>query len=187
MFAPLNVGGAPGQLPIKLPLDSIARSSWLEAFLSYPPVRAMTPVPILVIILPLIWWFFRSTWADLELEATDYRAQLARKNRFDTRPLVCLIFVAVTLTVQEYYGGRRLYDSIIRPWLFQMETTGWHKLHLAQFDEYYSYAWWVAARVIGYVLLPFPIWKFFTQKTACSIWVCEYADSLGTFGSMSRA
>ena len=164
MFAPLSIGGAPGQIPIKLPLDSIARSSWLEAFLSFAPVRAMTPVPILVLILPVIWWFFRSTWSDLELEDTDYRAQLARKNKFDTRPLVCLIFVAVTLTVQEYYGGRKLYDSIIRPWLFQMEAMGWRKLHLAQFDEYYSYAWWVAARVIGYVLLPFPLWKILYPK-----------------------
>ena len=175
MFAPLSVGGAPGQIPIKLPLDSIARASWLDAFLSYPPVRAMTPVPILVLILPVIWWFFRSTWSDLELEATDYRAQLARRNKFDTRPLVCLLFVAVTLTVQEYYGGRKLYDSIIRPWLLQMEATGWRKMHLAQFDDFYSYAWWVAARVIGYVLLPFPIWKLLYPK-----------DSLLDFGLRIR-
>ena len=164
MFALMNIGGAPGLTPIKLPIETITRISWFETLLSYAPVKSLVPVPLLVIILPVVWLFFRSTWSDLEREATDYREQLARNNRFDTRPLVCLIFVAVTLTVQEYYGGRRLYDAIIRPWLQQMEATGWHKVHLAQFDDFYGYAWWVIARVLGYVVLPFPLWKILYPK-----------------------
>ena len=164
MFALLNIGGAPGQLPIKLPVNTITRISWFDTLLSYAPVKALVPVPILVLILPVVWLFFRSTWSDLEREATDYREQLARNNRFDTRPLVCLIFVAVTLTVQEYYGGRKLYDVMIRPWLQQMEAMGWRKVHLAQFDDFYGYAWWVIARVLGYVVLPFPLWKILYPK-----------------------
>ena len=175
MFAQLSIGGAPGQIPLRLPIETISRISWFDAFLSYAPIKSLVPVPILALVLPVVWWFFRSTWADLENEASDYRAQLVRNNRFDTRPLVCFIFIAVTLTVQEYYGGRKLYDGIIRPALQQMEAAGWHKLHLAQFDEFYSYAWWVAARVIGYVILPFPIWKILYPK-----------DSLLDFGLRIR-
>ena len=61
VFAQLNIGGAPGQVPLKLPIDAIARVSWLDTFLSYAPVKSLVPVPILVIILPVIWLFFRST------------------------------------------------------------------------------------------------------------------------------
>ena len=164
MFAQIGVGGAPVQVPIQLPTELIARITWFDALLSYAPIKSLVPVPILLAVLPVVWWFFRSTWRDLEHEASDYRARLALANRFDTRPLVCLIFVAVTLTVQEYYGGRKLYDGTIRPWLQQLEASGLHRLHLAQFDDFYGYAWWVIARVIGYVLLPFPIWKLLYPK-----------------------
>lgn len=164
MLNPINIGGAPGQLPVKLPIEVITEVSWFDSLMNYPPVRSLVPIPLLVAILPFVWLFFRSTWADLELEAAEYRARLVRSNRFDTRPLTCLLILAVTLTVQEYYGGRRLYDSVIRPWLQQLESSGWRGLHLAQFDEYYGYAWWVVSRVLGYVVIPFPIWKLLYPK-----------------------
>ncbi len=164
MLAQVNIGGAPGQIPVKLPIEAITHASWVDTFLSYAPVRSFVPVPILILILPVVWLFFRSTWAELEREATYYRVRLAHSNRFDTRPFVCLLFVAVSLTIQEYYGGRRLYDAVIRPWLVQMEAGGWQRLHMAQMDEYYGYAWWVIARVLGYVVLPFPLWKLLYPK-----------------------
>ena len=164
MFSLPSVTGVSAQSQIQLPFETLSRVSWLESFLAYSPVRALVPVPILVLVLPVVWLFFRSTWADLEHEATYYRQKLLRENKFDTRPLVCFVFLAVCLTVQEYYGGRRLYDSVIRPWLLQMESMGWKKLHMGQFDEFYGYAWWVVARVLGYVVLPFPLWKLLYPK-----------------------
>jgi membrane protease YdiL (CAAX protease family) len=164
MVALPSISGLAGLSPTELPIETITRVSWLESFLAYAPVRALVPVPILILVLPVVWLVFRSTWANLEHEATYYRQKLIRENKFDTRPLVCFVFLAVCLTVQEYYGGRKLYDSVIRPWLLQMEATGWHKLHMAQFDEFYSYAWWVIARVLGYVVLPFPLWKLLYPK-----------------------
>jgi membrane protease YdiL (CAAX protease family) len=159
MLNVLNIGGAPGLTPIKLPIETITRMSWFDTFMSYPPIRSMVPVPLIIAIIPVVWLFFRSTWSDLDLEAADYRARLARANRFDTRPLVCLLIVAISLTVQEYYGGRKLYDTVIRPWLQQLEAGGWRRIHLAQFDDFYGYAWWVISRILGYVVFPFPIWK----------------------------
>jgi len=159
MLNAVNIGGASGYLPIKLPVETITQVSWFESLMNYPPVRSLVPVPLIILIVPVIWLFFRSTWLDLDREAADYRARLVRNNRFDTRPLTCLLILGVVLTVQEYYGGRRLYDSVVRPWLLQLEAGGWRRLHVTQFDEFYGYAWWVASRVAGYVLVPFPLWK----------------------------
>ena len=159
MLNALTIGGAPGLPTIKMPIETITRMSGFDAFMSYAPVRSMVPVPLIIAIIPVVWLFFRSTWSDLDLEAADYRARLVRNNRFDTRPLVCLLIVAISLTVQEYYGGRKLYDVVIRPWLQQLEAGGWRRIHLAQFDDFYGYAWWVVSRILGYVVFPFPIWK----------------------------
>lgn len=159
MLNTVNIGGAPGHLPIRLPIETITQVSWFDSLMNYPPVRSLVPIPLIILIVPVIWLFFRSTWLDLDREAADYRSRLVRNNRFDTRPLTCLLILGVVLTVQEYYGGRRLYDSVVRPWLLQLEAGGWRHLHVTQFDEFYGYAWWVASRVAGYVLVPFPIWK----------------------------
>jgi membrane protease YdiL (CAAX protease family) len=159
MLNAVSIGGAPGHLPVRLPIETITQVSWFDSLMNYPPVRSLVPVPLIILIVPVIWLFFRSTWLDLDREAADYRTRLVRNNRFDTRPLTCLLILGVVLTVQEYYGGRRLYDSVVRPWLLQLEAGGWRQLHVTQFDEFYGYAWWVASRVAGYVLVPFPIWK----------------------------
>ena len=89
MIAP-SIEGVAGHFPIQLPIETISRVSWFESLLSYAPIKSLVPVPILVVVLPIVWWFFRSTWSDLEHEATYYRQKLVRENKFDTRPLVCL-------------------------------------------------------------------------------------------------
>jgi len=92
-------------------------------------------------------------------------AQPAQAERWATawasyqRPAVCLLLVAVILTMQEYYGGRQFYTSSIQPALRDLEASGCDWIGLKHWDELYSYGWWVAARVIGYVLVPFPVWK----------------------------
>src|SRR5262245_37477404 len=75
------------------------------------------------------------------------------------RPAACFVICAVVLTLQEYYGGRAFYDQLIKPTLTDLEAAGVSWVKLQKYDEYYSYCWWVFARVLGYVLIPFPVWK----------------------------
>jgi membrane protease YdiL (CAAX protease family) len=35
---------------------------------------------------------------------------------------------------------------------------------MEKYDELYSYGWWVSARVIGYMLVPLPLWKLLFPK-----------------------
>src|SRR5262249_30668716 len=140
-------------------LTRFSEFSWFDAVMSYAPVKALLPIPILATIAPAVWWFFRGTWRELDEEAAALRAQATGGGLDFRRPAACMAIVAIVLTLQEYYGGRSFYDLTIKPWLGDLEAGGWKWLKLAKYDEYYGYVWWVAARVTGYVLIPFPLWK----------------------------
>lgn len=149
---------------LALPLTHLKEPSWWDAILGYPPIKALLPLPILCLIAPLIWRFFRETWRELDREAAEYRTEVAQSGRTDLRPAACLCITAVVLTLQEYYGGRQVYDQMLRPLLTDLERGGWAFLKLGKYDELYGYAWWVTSRVLGYVVIPLPLWKLLFPK-----------------------
>lgn len=161
LAALLGPEGADGVL---LPLTRLRVLSWFDAIVGYPPVKALLPIPILLAIAPAVWWFFRDTWRVLDAEATEHRARQAESGRPDYRPAACLMITAIVLTLQEYYGGRGMYDQVLRPWLAELESGGWRFLKLGKYDEYYGYVWWVGTRVVGYVVVPLPLWKLLFPK-----------------------
>lgn len=122
-------------------------------------LKPLLPIPVLLAVLPLLWWFFRATWKELDDEATRWRIALAAEGRTDLRPFVALAMCAVILTFQEYYGGRVYFDQAIRPSLAKMELLHPRAIKLARYDELYGFVWWVFTRVIGYVVVPFSVWK----------------------------
>jgi membrane protease YdiL (CAAX protease family) len=77
----------------------------------------------------------------------------------------------VVLTIHEYYGGRSYYDLAIRPALQDLYSGGWAFLQLPKYNSLYGYAWWVFARVAGYVIVPILVWK-----------LCFRTDSLLDYG-----
>ena len=122
--------------------------------------RALVPIPVIVAIAPFIWLVFRKTWRDLDVEAQIHRSIMLGREEFDFRPAVMLVMAAIVLTMQDYYGGRTTYDDLIRPWLLNYEALHeGSRIKLTKYDELYSYGWWGFARVAGYVLIPFPVYK----------------------------
>ncbi len=77
--------------------------------------KPLVPIPLLLLILPGLWLFFRKTWRELDDDATRWRVQLAEQGRSDLRPFVALAMCAVILTLHEYYGGRSYFDEAIAP------------------------------------------------------------------------
>lgn len=149
-------GGLLSDPELTFPVRELREVSWFQTMLAHPVVKSLLPIPILAILAPGIWWFFRGTWRDIDAEARALRAEAG--DAPDYRPVVCLVIVAVVLTMQEYYGGRQFYDQVLRAWLVKLEPDHtWIKLQ--KYDEYYGYCWWSFSRVAGYVLFPFAIWK----------------------------
>jgi membrane protease YdiL (CAAX protease family) len=121
-------------------------------------VQPILPIPILLVLLTALWWFFRGTWQELDNEAAAWRARLASDHRLDIRPFVALALCALILTMQEYYGGRATFDETIRPILMQLDLKHPKWIRLAKYDELYGFCWWSFSRVAGYVT-PFFVWK----------------------------
>jgi hypothetical protein len=88
--------------------------------------------------------------------AINERAAAARvgepARHFDYRPLVVMCTVAVSLTLIEYYGDRNIWDQIVTRWL------PW--LRDFRYFELSGFAYWSAARVVGYVAIPFLVVLF---------------------------
>ena len=82
---------------------------WLEQ----PAVKWVVPIPMLVLMAPIVWWFFRSTWRQLDADALALRRELAERGEIDYRPMVALTLVALVLTFQEYYGRPDFYDRVL--------------------------------------------------------------------------
>ncbi len=132
------------------------KPSRLEDFLH--AAKPVLPIPALLLVLPLVYLFFRTTWRELDEDAQRHRGELLASGRWDPRPYVALVTCAVILTMQEYYGGRAFFDETIRPWLTRLEVHH-PKIKLAKYDELYSFAWWATARVFGYSVVPLVVWK----------------------------
>lgn len=91
----------------------------------------------------IVWLLklFPTSWKQIDEEARAERAASGRTG-FDWRPLVILIVVAVSLTIQEEFGQRPDFEK-----LFPRDFK----------DPYWdlkSFAWWTGFRVGGYVLMP---------------------------------
>lgn len=139
------------------PADVATGSSLLET------LKPLLPIPVLLVVLPALWWFFRGTWQELDDDAVEWRQKMRAEGRTDLRPFVALVMCAVILTLQEYYGGRTFYDSALRPILARLDVSHPKVIGLAKWDELYGFGWWAFARVGGY-LLPFALWKLFFRE-----------------------
>lgn len=148
----------PGQpAPLDFPLTRLEDISLLDELLGHIAIKALLPIPILLALAPVVWWFFRDTWRDLDRQAAAYRVEA--QGATDYRPAACLLIVAVILTLHEYYGGRAFSASVITPLLQGWETQGASFIKLQKYAGLYHYAWWSFSRVIGYVLVPLALWK----------------------------
>ena len=132
-------------------------------------VKALFPIPALLVVLPLVYLFFRQTWRELDEDAHRHRGELLAEGKLDLRPFVALVMCAVILTMQEYYGGRGFFEESLRPVIEKHQKDFW------KWDELWGFAWWAFTRIAGYVLVPFPLWKIFFPK-----------DSLLDFGLRTR-
>jgi membrane protease YdiL (CAAX protease family) len=148
---------APAALAATAPTDPA--SSPLHALLGNALFKAVLPWPVMLLMAPVVYWFFRRTWFELDVDAQRERGALLAEGKLDLRPAVAFVIAALVLTVQEYYGGRHAFDQFIRPILQEKFKGGATWLRYERYSELYGYAWWAWMRVAGYVLVPLPLWK----------------------------
>src|SRR3954463_8729311 len=100
----------PPDAGLPLPLTRLREISWFSSLLEYPPIKALIPIPILIALWPLVRRFFKTTWEELDAEARRLRLEAPQSEYDYRRPVACFAIMGVVLTLQEYYGGRGIYD-----------------------------------------------------------------------------
>src|SRR5262245_2875258 len=115
----------PTDLPnILFPTPHLPEVSPWQAFIQFPVVKALAPIPVLLLVAPVIWAVFRKAWQEIDAESRELRDTETHDERAQKRPAIAFLIVAVVLTLQEYYGGRNFYDVVIRPSLQEMRDGG---------------------------------------------------------------
>jgi len=134
-------------------------------------LKAFFPVAAYVFLAPVLWFFFRRTWRELDLAAHEHQKKTLAAGGYDYRPAVLFVTTALVLTLQEYYGGRDFYEVHLRPYLREAEALAivsprslgrW--VDIRKYNELYSYSWWAFNRVFGYTVVPLAIWKLVFRK-----------------------
>jgi membrane protease YdiL (CAAX protease family) len=144
------------------PVSTLAGPKDLTGFNAFvETAKPLLPIPILLVIIPLIWLFFRGTWRLIDEEALRERAAILAKGKMDPRPMVALVLCGLILAMQEYYGGRIFFDQQAFPWIAKHLAIP--NATLVKYDELYGFGWWAGTRIGGYVL-PFFVWKIFFRK-----------------------
>jgi membrane protease YdiL (CAAX protease family) len=144
---------------------------WLEL----PAVKWAMPIPLAVLLAPLLWRVFHSTWRKLDAEALEWRRALADRGEVDRRPLVALTMIALILVMQEYYGRGDFWVEAVRPMLDRW-AVGHPRTQqlLSIYDELGLRLWWAVTRIAGY-LIPVMLWPLFFRE-----------DHLADFGLRAR-
>ncbi len=120
---------------------------------------AIAPYVGYVVLAPILYRFFHKTWRELDADATTARVEAQAKGEWDARPAVMFATVIASLTLQQYFGGREVYLSYVKPWLLGIDEAGYLK-----YGELCNYAWWSFTRVFGYTVFPFAVWKACFRK-----------------------
>src|SRR3954470_24655520 len=134
--------------------------TWLEL----PAVKWILPIPVLLVIAPVVWLFFRATWRELDADALAVRRDLAARGDIDYRPMVALTLVTFILTFHEYYGRPDFYIRSIRGLIdAHVRAHAGSIFDPQHYDELYMRSWWGITRVAGYVL-PLALWPLFFRR-----------------------
>jgi membrane protease YdiL (CAAX protease family) len=178
--APLLLATAQSKnlVPEPLPLPQPAQTGYANPYdtrTEAPPVRdalleAGAPLLGYLLVLPIVYLFFRRTWRELDVEAFEHKKATLARGEYDRRPLVLFVITAVVLTIQQYYD-HDFYLFYVRPYLHEVELhpekwpfgIGYH-VSLHHYGELYALYWWAALRILGYTVVPLTLWKIFFPK-----------------------
>jgi uncharacterized protein len=92
---------------------------------------------------PLAW--LRAELEQLHDELLDSDPGRQRR-RFDYRPVVVFVLVAVSLTLQEYYGARQDSPALLQFWPKALQGRDYSELR--------AFGWWAGWRVFGFLIMP---------------------------------
>ncbi len=150
-----------------------------------PPTQALPPPPPplsetllhmalplvgFALVIPLVYYFFRRTWRELDVEALEQNRRTLASGEYDRRPLALFVITAIILTLQYYYDADFFQTQLkptLRQWELTPEASPWglgHHVSLKHYGDLYRLVWWAVTRIVGYTIIPFAVWKVLFPK-----------------------
>lgn len=129
--------------------------------LNSPLGQFVISVVLLAGLAPLVVWFFRDTWAELDAAAAAHRQ--SQQGRPDARTPATLLLAAFCLILINYYGSLEFFDQSILPWLRRHQAQHPDGLKLWLYEDLYWRIFWGLTRYLGY-LLPLAVWPLIFRE-----------------------
>jgi membrane protease YdiL (CAAX protease family) len=127
--------------------------------LSSPVAQLAISLVLLAGLAPVVVWFFRRTWAELDAEAWRLRQARGPTSRPDTRLLLTFLLSALSLLLINFYGSHDFYDGNVQPFLQRWAERHPGVLDLSIYRDLCYRVFWGVSRYAAY-LLPLAVWPF---------------------------
>ena len=127
--------------------------------LESPVAKLAISIVLLFVLAPVVVWFFRDTWAELDAQARRLREERGDRPTPDARVVLTFLLGALSLLLINFYGSHDFYDGSIQPYLQR-----WLARHPGAFDhatyrDLCYRVFWGLSRYVSY-LLPLFVWPF---------------------------
>jgi hypothetical protein len=129
------------------------------SFLNSPLGKLLVSLVLLGGLAPIVVWFFRGTWAELDADARRLREQRGDQHKLDLRVIMTFVLGALSLLLINFYGGRGFYEGEVQPILQRWSMRHPGKLDLFTYRDLCYRVFWGVSRYGGY-LLPVLVWPF---------------------------
>jgi hypothetical protein len=126
-------------------------------FLNNPLARLVLSLALLAAIAPIVVWFFRRTWSELDAEAAAARNARNMGKRLDPRVPVTFLLGGLSLLFINEFGSRDVFDSYVVPALRRWSVAHPATLDTGTYEELYWRVFWGISRYAAY-LMPLLVW-----------------------------
>jgi len=133
-------------------------------FLDSPLPKLAISLVLLAAIAPVVVWFFRGTWAELDAEALLARKERGDKSLLDARVMVTFLLGALSLLLINFYGSRDFYDSTVLPLLQRYAENHPGSLDIVTYRDLCYRVFWGISRYGAY-FLPLVVWPFVFKES----------------------
>jgi membrane protease YdiL (CAAX protease family) len=132
--------------------------------LSSPVAQLAISLVLLAGLAPVVVWFFRRTWAELDAEAWRLRQARGPTSRPDTRLLLTFLLSALSLLLINFYGSHDFYDGSLLPYLQAWSIRHPGTLDLVTYRDLSYRVFWGLSRYASY-LMPLVVWPFVFKES----------------------
>ena len=134
--------------------------------LNTPFGRLALSLVLLTAIAPVVVWFFRRTWVDLDAEATSVRkaSEGGRSKQLDPRVPVTFLLGALSLLFINEYGSRDFFEGAVLPMVRRWARAHPNIVDVGTYQELYWRVFWGISRYAAY-LMPLAVWPFVFKES----------------------